>query len=69
MKILVLGAGMYVTGRNSSANGTVLSALVQVSKEVKVNKIVVVATKNSNAKLVEEGSLRKLKMICNLMSV
>jgi len=45
MKILILGAGMYVTGRNQSGNGTVLSSLIQLSKKVLINEIVIIAKK------------------------
>ena len=48
MKILVLGAGMYVTGRNNSGNGTVLSSLVQLSKQLTISEIVIVARKPKN---------------------
>jgi hypothetical protein len=39
MKIIVIGAGMYVTGRNNSGVGTVLSSLSQLSKEMKIEKV------------------------------
>ena len=44
MKIIVIGAGMYVTGRNNSGVGTVLSSLSQISKELEIEKVTVVAT-------------------------
>lgn len=33
MKLLILGSGMYVTGRNGTGTGTVLSSIAQLSKE------------------------------------
>ncbi len=44
--ILIVGAGMYVTGRGSDSNGTILPALVNYSKKRKIN-IFIVSTKNS----------------------
>ena len=41
MKIIVIGAGMYVTGKNNSGVGTILSSLSQLSKEVEIEKITV----------------------------
>ena len=47
MKIIVIGAGMYVTGRNNSGVGTILSSLSQLSKEVEIEKITVIASSKS----------------------
>lgn len=49
MNILVVGAGMYVSGRGTSGLGTVLPALAQVSRAIPVGKVVVVATRAENA--------------------
>ena len=39
MKIIVIGAGMYVTGRHNSGVGTILSSLSQLSKETLIDGI------------------------------
>lgn len=49
MNILVVGAGMYVSGRGTSGLGTVLPALAQISRTISVGKVVVVATRSENA--------------------
>ena len=48
MKIIVLGAGMYVTGRDNSGNGTVLSSLSQLSKEVNIERVTVISNSPSS---------------------
>ena len=58
MKIQVLGAGMYVTGRNNSGVGTVLSSLIQTSKETLIEEIVVVARSKENQAVVEDTARR-----------
>jgi predicted dehydrogenase len=58
MKILVLGAGMYVTGRDNSGVGTVLSSLIQTSKQVAIDEIVVVARSRKNETIVDEAAER-----------
>ena len=50
MKILILGAGMYVTGRGKSGVGTVLSALAQTSKTIHIEEVTVVAKNTVNKK-------------------
>ena len=37
MNILIVGAGMYVSGGDTSNNGTVISAIIQSSKSLKLN--------------------------------
>lgn len=56
MNILVIGAGMYVTGRNNSGVGTVLSSLFQTSKEINIDKITIVAKSQENASMIDEVS-------------
>ena len=58
MKIIVIGAGMYVTGRNNSGVGTVLSSLSQLSKEVKIEKVTVIANSPSSSVEVESATKR-----------
>jgi predicted dehydrogenase len=52
MRILVVGAGMYVTGRGTSDAGTILPALAQLSRRLPLESVTVVATKPDNAPLV-----------------
>ena len=58
MNILVLGAGMYVTGRNDTGVGTVLSSLAQISKQFSVSHVVVVARSSSNQTIVAKTTKR-----------
>lgn len=50
MKILVLGSGMYVTGRGGTGPGTVLSALAETSKSLSMEEVVVIARSANNKK-------------------
>jgi D-galacturonate reductase len=52
LNILIVGSGMYVTGRGTTGLGTVLPALAQISRTVAIKKVVVVATRAENAALV-----------------
>jgi len=52
MKVLVVGAGMYVTGRGGYGNGTVLSALAQTSKNISIAEVVVVAKSPENKQII-----------------
>ncbi len=54
MNILIIGAGMYVTGRNNSGVGTILSSLLQTSKEITINAITIVAKNPKNSKIINE---------------
>src|SRR6266571_1809339 len=58
MKVLVIGAGMYVTGRQDTGPGTVLSSLAQASKVLPIEEVTVVATNTSNAAAVTEAVAR-----------
>ena len=53
MRILVIGAGMYVTGRGSTGVGTILAALAQFSKHSKIDLVDVVARNPENRLRVE----------------
>jgi D-galacturonate reductase len=53
LNILVVGAGMYVTGRGTGGMGTVLPALAQISRNVAIGQVIVVATNSNNAALVD----------------
>ena len=58
MKILIIGAGMYVTGRQDTGPGTVLSSLAQASKVLSIEEVTVVATNTANAAAVTEAVAR-----------
>ena len=49
MNVLVVGAGMYVSGRGTSAPGTVLASLAQASRELPIESVTVVARNPENA--------------------
>lgn len=53
MKALVIGAGMYVTGRGADTDGTILPALYQLSCDGLIDEIVVVASNPDNGAVVE----------------
>ncbi|PLY03577.1 MAG: hypothetical protein C0623_00745 [Desulfuromonas sp.] len=58
MKILVLGAGMYVTGRNGAGVGTILSSLAESSKSIQIDEVLIAARKPENDDLVENAANR-----------
>lgn len=58
MKILIIGAGMYVTGRNNTGTGTVLSSIAQYSKTSNVEAVTVVARSQSNDEVIQESAKR-----------
>ena len=39
MKILIIGAGMYVTGRDNTGVGTILSSIAESSKNINIENI------------------------------
>jgi predicted dehydrogenase len=49
MRLLVVGAGMYVTGRGTPDPGTILAALAQVQSRVPIERVVVCARQPSSA--------------------
>jgi len=63
LNILVVGAGMYVTGRGTTGLGTVLPALAQISRKVAIGKVFVVATRPDNAALVQSLTGRINQML------
>jgi len=69
MKILVLGSGMYVTGRGETGLGTVLSALAETSKTIKIEEVVVVARSSNNKKTVVDSIKRINKTLNTLLRV
>lgn len=58
MKILIVGAGMYVTGREGTGTGTILSSLAESSKDLPIAEVVVVAKSPANAAVVAEAAAR-----------
>lgn len=58
MNVLVVGAGMYVGGRGTAGLGTILPALVQLSKSLDFGRVTVVATKPGNAREIEAAAAR-----------
>ena len=58
MRILVIGAGMYVTGRDGTGPGVILSSLAETSKTIPIEEVVVCARQKENALVVEEATHR-----------
>ena len=69
MKIIVIGAGMYVTGRNNSGVGTILSSLSQLSKETKIEKVTVIASSITSSKSVDSAINRINKILNSSLQV
>lgn len=66
MKILVLGNGMYSTGRGTSGYGTILPSLVEYQRQYKnINEIIIVGSNYINSKL---ASI-KIKKLLNITKV
>lgn len=58
MRILVLGAGMYVTGRHGSGSGTILSALCELSRSGLVSEVCTVSKSRESGVWVKEAADR-----------
>lgn len=58
MKILIVGAGMYVTGREGTGTGTVLAALAEYSRRFPVESVTVAARNPENAMHVAAAAQR-----------
>jgi predicted dehydrogenase len=58
MNILIIGAGMYVTGRDGTGVGTILAALAQASTELPIEHVVIAARNARNAATVRESTDR-----------
>lgn len=63
MRILVVGAGMYVTGRHGTGEGTILASLAQASREMKIDQVDIIARNPANSAIVEEVAARINKRI------
>ena len=53
MNILVIGSGMYVTGRSGTGPGTVLASLCEISKRIPFEMLRIVAKNPENRRLVQ----------------
>lgn len=69
MRVLVLGAGMYVTGRDGSGNGTILSALFQYARQSPITGITVVARSQGNGPKVAQAAERMAKLLRTSLAV
>jgi predicted dehydrogenase len=58
MNILIIGAGMYVTGRDGTGTGTILSSLAEVSRVLPIGEVTVLATSIANETVVAEAAAR-----------
>jgi D-galacturonate reductase len=58
VKVLVVGAGMYVTGRGTDGIGTLLPALVQFARRGPLESVTVLATREAAASGVPEAAAR-----------
>ena len=58
MRILVIGAGMYVTGRNGTGPGVVLSSLAETSKRIPIQEVVVCTKHEENHSTVKAAAAR-----------
>ena len=58
MKVLVVGAGMYVTGRGETGIGTVLCSLAETSRSMPIDEVTVVARASENRLAVDEAAGR-----------
>lgn len=63
MNILIVGAGMYVTGKNNSGIGTVLASVMQYSKEVNLGKVTIYSKSKDSRLAVDEASKRLNKLL------
>jgi predicted dehydrogenase len=58
MNILVIGTGMYVTGRNNSGVGTIMSSIAELSKSKHINSVSLVSKSASSSAEVLEAKTR-----------
>jgi len=58
MKILIIGAGMYVTGRDNTGVGTILSSIAESSKNINIEKVMIVAKQSSNKNKIQKAIKR-----------
>jgi predicted dehydrogenase len=58
MKVLVIGAGMYVTGRHASGIGTVMASLAEAARIERIERVLIVARSQGSAESVAEAARR-----------
>src|SRR5258706_3237629 len=63
MKVLVVGAGMYVTGRNGSGIGTILSSLAELSRKINFEEITIVSNGEASRESVNSATERINKIL------
>lgn len=56
MKLVVIGAGMYVTGRGGHAPGTILASLCEASRSHPLLKVTIAARNTGNESVVKESA-------------
>ncbi len=49
MKLLILGSGMYVTGRGNASTGTILSSVIQSGKQLAISEIHILSKRAESA--------------------
>lgn len=69
MNVLIVGAGMYVTGRGTSGLGTVLPALAQISRQLVLGSVTIVATQPENAEVVNKVTVQINQALGTSLSV
>jgi predicted dehydrogenase len=69
MNILVIGSGMYVTGRGGTGPGTVLASLSEISKRIPIAKVMIVAQNPENRHLVQDKVQEINRKIGSVLSV
>jgi predicted dehydrogenase len=69
MKVLIVGAGMYVTGRHGTGVGTILASLAQSSRHQAIEEVLVVARSPDNARHVAEAVQRIDEMLGTRLAV
>jgi predicted dehydrogenase len=68
MKVLIIGAGMYVTGRGETGVGTLLASLAELSKGQHM-EVTIAARKKTNARVVREAAERINRTLKSKMQV
>ncbi len=69
MKLLVIGAGMYVTGRGETGPGTILASLCESSRALGIEEVTIAATKEDNRGHVRQAAARLNKRLGTSLSV
>ena len=56
MKVLILGSGMYVTGKGQAKTGTILASVIQASKTIPISKICIVSYSPESETFVKQAA-------------